>query len=63
MTGLTSRPQPGAWRFGEPSPYSQLGQAYLILQLCDALGIQQLTLVGHSDGCLPVVMAVAAARY
>ena len=61
--GLTTRPQPGAWRLGEPSPYSQQGQAYLILRLCEALGIQQATLVGHSDGCLPVITAAAATRY
>ena len=61
--GLTSRP---AWTpaQGSSNPYDAPAQAQLLLAFCDALGIRTATLVGHSDGAVPVVLAAAAAaRY
>ena len=60
VAGLTSRP---AWApsQGTPNPYDAPAQAQLLLAFCDALGIKSATLVGHSDGAVPVVLAAAAA--
>ena len=58
--GLTTRP---AWSSsqGTPNPFDAAPQAQLLLAFCDALGIKTATLVGHSDGAVPVVLAAAVA--
>ncbi|CAD7697615.1 unnamed protein product [Ostreobium quekettii] len=55
--GLTARPQVSPDRV---SPYTTAAQKKLTVQLCQALGIRQLILVGHSDGCVLALMVAAA---
>lgn len=39
-------------------------QAQLVLKLCSALGLRQVVLVAHADGCLVTLRAAAiSARY
>ena len=56
--GLTTRP---AQHGTGVSQYSLAAQADLILHLCTACAISQVTLMGHSDGALLALMAAAAA--
>jgi pimeloyl-ACP methyl ester carboxylesterase len=53
--GLTSRPMPGEWK--GTSPYGFRGQAQMVIQLMDALGVEQAILIGHGMGASDAVLA------
>lgn len=55
--GLTSRPRVS----GDINHYQVSSQAELVLQLCAALGLKQVVLVAHADGCLVTLRAAAMA--
>jgi len=56
--GLTSRPMPGDW--AGPNPYGLEAQVRVLIDLLDALEIDQATLIAHGMGCK---VAVSAAQY
>ncbi|GFR39649.1 hypothetical protein Agub_g115 [Astrephomene gubernaculifera] len=53
--GLTSRPKANELS----NPYTVASQSQLLLQLCGALGLRQVVLVAHADGCLVTLRAAA----
>ncbi|KAF5832211.1 Alpha/Beta hydrolase protein [Dunaliella salina] len=52
--GLTSRPVPAS---DQGNPYTMESQAALVLDLCCQLGLQDVILAGHADGCLLAMKA------
>jgi len=52
--GLTSRPVPAG---DQGNPYTMESQAALVLDLCCQLGLQEVILAGHADGCLLAMKA------
>eukprot|EP00898_Chlorokybus_atmophyticus_P002877 jgi/Chlat1/3590/Chrsp234S03572 len=58
--GLTFRPHRSDFTNSE-SPYSFHAQVHLTLELCAALGLHRVVLVGHADGALLALMTAAAA--
>ncbi|KAG2448528.1 hypothetical protein HYH02_006419 [Chlamydomonas schloesseri] len=53
--GLTARPK----ATDQNNPYTMASQSQLVLQLCSALGLRQVVLVAHADGCLVALRAAA----
>jgi len=54
--GLSDRPERGSFPV-KRSPYSVTMQARYVEELCSALGIKEVLLVGHADGCLLAMQA------
>ncbi|KAJ9523573.1 hypothetical protein QJQ45_007254 [Haematococcus lacustris] len=57
--GLTSRPLCSAATRNSHNPYAMGSQALLLLRLCVALGLDQVVLAAHADGCLVALRAAA----
>lgn len=53
--GLTTRPR----ITNLSNPYTIAAQSDMVLQLCSALGLRQVVLVAHADGCLVTLRAAA----
>lgn len=57
--GLTDRPS--VPKHATLNPYTVRAQAQLTLDMCAALGLRRVVLVGHADGCLVALLAAAMA--